>query len=411
MIKFISPTWLGIMAGLIAIISTFFPKNLYVHIIREDYFMDKPIVKYFIISCVISFLLGTALWNITRKIPSLAFRHKITFTEGAAAAVTLFSILLNVMQTLVIVRSVGLSGAIGTADSRLEINDALASYGLGWIIFFQLGLWCYLSWFFRFKGKRSFKALLALGVIIEFISLISLKNRAPVLYMIFIMMIPHIANIDSTKVISSIKQFWKISAGILLGALISVFVQLNRSGASSSISENIIGYFIASYNRLAAIMHNELIIPNSGSTFYVLQWVWTFPLLGNALSLMDYGRDLGLNLPISDMENWRKSFDVMYTYNLNPRYIWATTFGYAYADLGWYSTVWFFLYGFFSAVFWKKFLDRNLTGLVVYPYIALSIINWYSTAGISSRNIVSVFCAAIFIFTTNVLFNHIRRKQ
>ncbi|KAF6512380.1 hypothetical protein GS8_679 [Geobacillus stearothermophilus] len=338
----------------------------------------------------------------------------------------LFVCAINIILIINTISSIGIDALISLTEGsgsgsylRMQVNEVIANGRFGWVLPFSMAilLWSYWNIFnkdYDFK-KNGLVILFILTCLIYLVSSMLTLTRGPIFN--FVITIGSILFLIKSKQnelnISFVLKTIPTRIVILFGVF--YIIQAIRTGMEntnenhSSIIDTLMGYFPASYNRLAAILSGVLVMPNSNTAYYTSQFLWDFPFLSRILGLYQIGRDIGLNLPTSAFSNWLEQFWAVEFAGLNSMYIWPTTFGFVYSDFGWYSVLWFAFYGVLCGFTYVQFLKRNIFGIIIYPYVVLSIVEWWGTVVIASRDILIYLFAVIFVFIVKIIFS--RKKN
>lgn len=133
------------------------------------------------------------------------------------------------------------------------------------------------------------------------------------------------------------------------------------------------GYTLASYNRLAAVIHGTMRYPYGGQGIYLFGCLSS----NNALSSA---------LPIKNALAWPDFFSLVASEfqapqlaGLNPLLIWSGAFGYIFADIGWAAPLILIFYGVVYGLVWRQAKLGTALGLTLYPWFAFSVLSWFSS--------------------------------
>ena len=163
--------------------------------------------------------------------------------------------------------------------------------------------------------------------------------------------------------------------GVVGAGAIVLFLafDLLRGGEWDGMVANLIGYTVTSYNRLSAVLHGRLRYEFGGRGTYL------FPFLAfnNQLNAIIPFR-IVFHWPTFD-DWWRSEFTGVWNAGLNGGYIWSGAFGYIFADLGWLSPLWIFVYGLFYGCAWRAIRVGSTAGVVLYPWFGFCILFWSGT--------------------------------
>jgi hypothetical protein len=142
------------------------------------------------------------------------------------------------------------------------------------------------------------------------------------------------------------------------------------------------GYSVASYNRLAALLSGQMTYTYHGTGVYLAPY------------LLDRHK-LNSVLPIAEMmgwpsfgEIWKSEARSVAAAGLNSAYIWAGEFGYLYSDLGWGALAYLFLAGIFVGYTWVRFRAGGSIALIIYPFTIFWILFWVSSTSLFDHPIV-----------------------
>ncbi|WP_457786661.1 hypothetical protein, partial [Geobacillus sp. Geo 8.1] len=240
------------------------------------------------------------------------------------------------------------------------------------------------------------------------INLLLMQNRRPLLSLIFSLILIWIL---FRWYCNSLQYKKFIVKGVFIFAfalLYFAFIQITRSGGFGEINnvsklffEDLIGYFLGSYNRLAALITGNLYFPGGGVGYYWTQWFWEFPILTNLLQLKDIAKEILGNLPPSGYE---ERYVYMEDAGLNSRYTAITIFAHSFVDFGWLGFVPFMLYGALSAYYFRLFILGNIFGVILYPYILWSILEWRGYIEITRPEIGLIFFFTVLTWLVQHLF-------
>lgn len=154
--------------------------------------------------------------------------------------------------------------------------------------------------------------------------------------------------------------------------------------AINDLVESTMGYTIASFNRLALILSGNLSYPYGGNGIYAFRFLSNVPILGWFVDFPGI-----FSIPDAYLA-WLSEFEAVAMSGLSSYYIWATAFGYVYADLGNWVFLYFFMFGVLAAWGWREFWRGRTMGVVLYPYIVFCIAFMVGDNFIAYRGIVTL---------------------
>ncbi|MGK2871947.1 MAG: hypothetical protein ACSLFL_06800 [Alphaproteobacteria bacterium] len=192
-----------------------------------------------------------------------------------------------------------------------------------------------------------------------------------------------------------------MQAGLVLLGLFLLMSWLRGNSTQSDIINNVAGYTVASYNRLAAILSGDIQFPYSGSGTYTFRFLSHIPLLHRWI-------DIGAMFGMPDtFDVWSSEFPAVYQAGLDGRYIWASAFGYVYADIGPFAPIYFFILGVLSGWLWRSILNSQSIGVVLYPWFAFSILFWVGDNFVAYRRLVTFVAAGVLL----LIYEKLARKN
>ncbi|WP_293914053.1 hypothetical protein [Deinococcus sp.] len=406
-----SPWFLGALSAVFGLVSTLTPVKFYEQVLGEENLMFMNFKLYGIItSLVLLYILFAILGSKILFAKTKRDSENITKPETVGAQIGLiivFSISLlsigSILRTISLNEIIGAFTSGGGGSLRTNIGQAQSDARLGWTKDFSTFLLLYGVWIY-FKSKSSdltamyrciFFSTTASFILMTVLTL----TRGPLINFLIMSAVIFISAKFSNRLIPIGKLFMVSLVGALLIIGFFFVVASARSVKTDSADtpiRAILGYFPASYNRAAYVIENKLHYPNEGG-FYTLQGLINPPYIGKALDTYAEMRLFGLRVPRSDEEDWFSQFDAVRSAGLNQAYIWATTFGWAWADIGPWSYILFILYGFLSGVCFSLFRASTIFGIIFYPYIVCTISQWNAGLLIVQRSTTLAIVAIIII--------------
>lgn len=415
-LNLISPIYIAILSVCMGILMTLYPPQIYERIMWEKDYMFMDIKLYlFLVLCLISFLMGIKWAKKILKFNIPDMKNKFISKKHFILEVyiLLISIIIssyyiffvmitnrNLISTLIQGRGSEYRDSMNTV---FEVNGTQAGTFL--VITMTLIIWLYYYYNERkydlnTLNKKLYSRGIKITIILFFLACVLAQAR-------YVLM-PYIVAIMYVKIYFKVTRNNISRKKIILYLIISFsflvilfnFISYIRAGNGQVKDSNnfILGYTVACYNRLSSILSGDLKLPNSGSGFYTLRSFWYPPLIGRYYDIYNIGRGLGLNLPIpTNYDNQLLQNLIMA--GLQPSFVWGTVFGFVYSDLGWFSFIYFFLYGLMSWIIYISFLKKKTIGIVLHPIIIFSILFWCGDNYIILPDffVVIVICAFIWV--------------
>jgi|GEM_PF-4278555 len=160
----------------------------------------------------------------------------------------------------------------------------------------------------------------------------------------------------------------------MMMAIVFVSLQIFRSGSSSAekMTGDFTRYIVGTYNSQAMIQNDVMKYEGGGTGYYWTAWIWNFPVLRDILPLEEWREEFfGVAAPYGSSERGSlvRFHGVTGTTALS-------TFGNSYVDFGWLGVFPFAISGAIAAFTWQRFCQGELLGVVLYPLIAYSVIDW-----------------------------------
>lgn len=425
----ISPICLSTVIVGVGILFTFFPSAQYERLINEQNLMFLNGELYiFILSCWWAFVGGATVPLLNHVLTVKAnTQQKIFFPSTTSLTIILLLliiIILNVYLCAYIVFNVGwyqlVSAFFGSVDAnelRTEIAKALATIKSAWIPYASVGFlsWCFwvrITWRRQYAHSLSstLKMLFNCSVMFSLLGSLMTFARGPVIGMAISLGAIYVfyrVRESKLKVMELVKA---VAIFCALFFLLFSIIELTRhpaaagSSSDSMLFEHLTGYFITPYNHLAAMLSGQLALPNSGSGNYAFKGLVDAAYYSGLLDVESIRTSFGLELVPPGLELWLIQFSTVSQAGFNEAYIWTTAFGDAYADLGWLSPVYFLFYGILAGYSYASFKKATIFGIVVYPYVLLTILMWVSGLSIANRNIFLLVGIVILIKLIDMIF-------
>lgn len=189
-------------------------------------------------------------------------------------------------------------------------------------------------------------------------------------------------------------------AGCALIFLFLAVSYLRGSTGAALLISSLLGYSIASYNRLAAIVHGRM------TYYYGARGVYLVTYFQSAVRLQDLMHIRNLLGWPNSRAIWNSEFSSTALAGLNPRFIWGGVFGYLYSGLGWGTLPYLFMTGTIAGFLWSKFRIGSAFGVATYPWIVSWILLWVGPNIIFDENFVHLVLAgaALTIWDRLLLF-------
>jgi hypothetical protein len=389
----VSPYGLAIVSYFVFLFAWLFPPGLYTEYIHEpDLMFLEPSTLIFYTVCVAAFLLGVrgsrffgapSSGNTEEQVSA---RSPLSYLVPPLLAAALFAAVylikmggkINFVALLASQQgnAIKVAGAAGQmTEGRWDESVPLLTVVLWWSLFraSQLKL--------RGLAKTLFYLLfllsMALGILIG-VATVNRANLMPIVLGTLAVYIFPKTRIANTRVV-------KLALTALIGAAGTVGTFLFLSFLRGAVGLNLLitgllGYTIVSYNRMAALLTGAMHYAYEGRGVYLNPFLLGDEKVNYVFHLADrFGWPTVLAL-------WQTEFSSTSAAGLNPTFIWAGAFGYVYSDIGWWTPFYWCAIGVIAGWLWAKFSSCKTVGVVLYPWVAFSVLMW---------------CGGNFIFRTN----------
>jgi len=399
----VSPSAVCLLALIPPLLAFFFPAQAYEKYIGEPYiFSRSPLTLFFYIICIMALFMGSRISFSLRK-PQLAEFEGVVSRRGYLSfmmSVVSLIFLLNIYSfSIIIENSPNLFSLLFSGDGssiKNEINTA------GALTQAQPMLIATLVWFyFRFLQvksaiseveRRTLAITLACGIVLS-ISLSTIKmaryELMPLIIQMFTVYFLYSALSESS---SSIKRALRLLITVFgLAFVFFAFSYFRNSDSNVTALTPFIGYSVAPFNRLAYLIEGQLVYSYGGTGVYAAPFLNHVPLLHNVL-------DIGAFVGMPDLEvAFQQEFVDVDNAGLARQYIWPTAPGYIYSDFGVLCFIFIFFVGVLWRQSWNGLLAGNTVGMIMYTFLATSILLWFTANWAMRPALMSYLIGAIFI--------------
>lgn len=356
---------------LILIFVIFFPSNIYQDIIDEHYFAHLNGEIFVYITLALGFMwLGWEIITLSSKKyePNL-FIPPVEFI-WLLRCIGLF---IPFIYTYRLIFNAEVQAALSSNMPMNDIRDIISSLSINYLI--QLGIITNIICFYFHDIKtQNSKLNYIIFIIIALVLFMTMQRSLLMPYILAIF----VAYYHGNKKMTLLKAL--TIAGIVLISSLMIFVLIAalREQTDVSLIQSMIGYTITSYNRLALILNGDLILPDSQTGYYTLQWLYYPPVIRDFLEITSaISNSLGIPLPETRLENYFAQFDAIDKTPLVSSFIWTTFFGVVYSDYAWYSLIFYFLFGLLCKVAYISMQRKQLIGIFLYSYIYATSLLWF----------------------------------
>lgn len=372
-------------------------------------FLD-PATILFYTACVAAFLAG--VWLFAKIFPSSpAIEHRIVTVINPAAFLLiplLLGIVFSILSSVLLVKKNPLVLPILLAQQghKLQVDDGSGIQLEGTlniaVLFFTGAIW-WAAWRCRQlgiqkPGSRLVRLVLAFALLAEFVSSSLNLIRHP-----FTVAVSGLVVLYVLRKLFTGQMNWKLIAGTSViflggGALFFFLVEMLRGGSIDDLTAVLVGYTIAPYNRLAALLQGRMHLEYTGKGIYFSNFLTFNHTFNRIIPLAKI-----MNFP-EYFDWWQSVFASVGRAGLNDRLIFFGTFGEIYAEIGWFAPAYVFGYGLLYGLIWRCMKRGDLVGILLYPYCAYCILFWFSTNNLFDQDIVALIIDVILLGAYEFLF-------
>ncbi len=389
---------MALLSALLGLSIVLMPKGIYEQVMDEsDLMAGNFTLILFIASCVLGFILGARIVSSlasSAEVPPIAKpldqELRAVQTYRYALVFGVFTVLWNFIGSIVFVASNNLTAALASGNGEV-LRDALiddwaeGKFGVTSLMPVTAAF-CYwsLDRYFNHGSlldeqvQKKWSRLLVFCIASQGFAAIVMLQRS--------ILIPFVVSI---LLLLSARKWHKdgvsLTRGMGFGLMIAIFsaglflfIALFRDSGEKSIFYFLFGYIPASYNRLAATLSGDLVPAFPDRGYYSFRWLLFPPIIRRFLPMKDIGEYItDSKMPASIVDSWILEFSSVGDSGLISFFIWPTAYGYAYFDFGWFSFVYFAVFGVMAAIVWRNFIQHKTAfSAVLYPVIASGILLW-----------------------------------
>jgi hypothetical protein len=380
----VSPLGLILLSYGVFLVAWLFPPNLYTYYVGEPDRMYLDLHTFlFMTGMEIVFILGLFLGGRLQRAP-LGTTERYTLPHPSVLLILLpvavggALVLLHLLLTVDHVPSLLeflLSRQGDQIKDSLRFNSP-ALFFLSIVTVMQMGILWWAHWrYLNMRSlRRSEKLLFHFGYwpfyalsVVSSILRVERKTLMPLLAGTICLAIMG----DILK-ISKIRQvFIRAVSSVLLCVLLFMLVGFFRGrgevgrGSREAVGA-FMGYSIAGYNRLAAVLAGDLRFPYAGRGEFESSFFSDY--------LRPYKQYFGS--PTFNMEN-RSEYPCILAAGLNSSFNLVSAPGYIYMDIGNWVYLFYFLVAFFCASTWRAIHRGTVFGAVMYPFVAFALVDWF----------------------------------
>lgn len=394
-----SPYALAIMSYGLFLLAWLMPPGIYTACMGEPdlLFLDPATILFYTL-CVAFFLGG--VWLVDILFPTPFFVRRKVETKGSPTAFLLGPLAVGtalcVASTVLLLRNYPSLMLLIFSQQANEIKQdvqtrqplGLAAMCLVAIVWWAL--WRFPQLGFRGKSRRLAKVGIVLAAVAALISSALKLSRSELMPTVMgIVLIWYVEKIATRRVKVARVAKYALIFVLCVGALFSGFTFARGARDAQSYGQNLLGYTVASYNRLAAMVNGRLHYPFAGHGVYLS-------------GFLSFNASFNKVVPIAQYMDWPKFTDVWgseftatWQAGLDGGFIWSGAFGYIFSDFGWFAPLLLLIYGLLYGVVWRSMKRGRILGIVLYPWFAFCILFWFGTNYLFDTRIVLFFLVGL----------------
>jgi len=396
----ISPKFCLIFSFFIYIVSFFIPSDLF------DNLVGEPNVNYlngleffYIIFSLVCLAVGMKLADVLPR-KNVGNYENFRLSSSFAIFLLVISVSINSLITINIFNSnkaLIISALLyGQSSSSLMTDiDLKGSFSSLTVILSTICLWIYYH-SVKFKNKK-INTLIFLSLLVSLVKPFLFMNRLGIMSALC----SYLSIFILHKYQSGKKRqvyLYCIVFFVLILIIFMVIALLRMNGHDnnpSSAYSNLFGYTLVPYSHFGALLLEKLNYYNPGFGYYLITFMRDFPVFGDFFNnLFSWGDGYTI---------WLREFQDTWRAGLNGDLIWLTAFGYVFVSLGYFSFIYFLIYGFFVKIIWNSFLRGSDFGVVFYPWVFFCLLFLFGTNVIASKNTLLLFFSFLFIRVLSVI--------
>ncbi len=405
-----SPYGISILSTCVFLLAWFFPPKLYSSLMYEPdlMFLDPATLLLFLLS-VAGFWIGLLLIDFLFPAPALldSVQPPVKLRNLSLLFPLILTTLATVFVGLQVYRNspnivILLLSQQGDAAKEQILNSEAIVGALGWASIMQISVLWWTYWMLsrsrpsgprRFRERRFFSwFVLSIGLLVQ-IALCTIRvSRADLM--------PVLGGFGVLYMILKL-QDGKLKTGdlfryliYLLGSvmlLFSLFAILRGATDISGALGSLMGYTLASYNRLTAIISGKMHYPYGGHGVYLSDF-------------LAYNKSFNDIIPLKEIMGWPNYLELWNADFLAPeraglRYdlIWSGTFGYLFSDFGWATPLVLICYGIIYGTVWRLARAGSTLGIALYPWFAFNALCWFSSNVVFDFKVVFFTAAGLLL--------------
>jgi hypothetical protein len=346
-------------------------------------FLDPDVMLLFLL-CVIGFWIGLLLVD-------FLFPRKGLFEQPVRPVqIQGFALFFPLILTTIMTAVVGVQVFRNTPDLLLLLlsqqgeaiktqqNSDPVTGILGWASIMQIAIMWWTYWMLSNSVRRTrFRrycawSVLYLALLVQLVLCFIRVSRADIMPIIggfgILFMLGKLRRHELTT--SSLFRYMFGFAGAVM-CLFLAFGALRGADDLSTGFASFIGYTLASYNRMTAIVHGTMHYPFGGHGLYLSDFIAYNKFFNSIIPIKRY-----MGWP-DYLDLWNADFSAPGRAGLRYDLIWSGTFGYLFDDFGWWTPLVILIFGVVFGFVWRAAKIGSTMGLCLYPWFAFNALCWF----------------------------------
>jgi hypothetical protein len=413
----VSPYGIAIISTLGFLIAWTFPPGLYSDLIGEPdlIFFDAETLLYFLL-CVAGFWVGLLLIEfVFPSAPLLETSPRCSKMKGFSL---MFPLLLTTAMTGILVtqifkKSPDLLVMLLSQQAnaiKLEQNQEVISGPLGWASVMLTSVLWWTYWMLinsrpdqprRFGARRFVPWLIfAVGFLVQIALSVVKVSRSELMPLFGGLAVLYLLDKIHRKKLTSVGLLrYSVVFSVAAVSLFSLFSLLRGASDVNGGLGSFVGYTVASYNRMTAILRGNMRYPYGGSGIYLSNFL---AYNGSFNAIIPLRKTLGWP---EYLELWNADFQAPQLAGLNPFLIWSGAFGSLFSDFGWTTPLVLTLYGVIYGIVWRSIKAGTTIGLTLYPWLAFNSFFWFGSNAVFDHRAVFFFAAGLLLMAYEKLLS------
>lgn len=293
--------------------------------------------------------------------------------------------------------------ALSSQLTMNEVRDLISEMSINYLV--QLAMVSSILCIYLAANNRALRSIIDVVIVAIMISCLFITMQRSLL-MPYILTIG-VAYYQGQKQMTLLQTVFYGGCALLSGLSLFLLIAALRQQEDVSLLQSILGYTVASYNRLAVMLDGNLQLPDSGTGYYTLQWLYYPPVVRDILHIPDLASSvLGTHLPITRADNYYAQFEAIEKTPLAANFIWTTFFGTVYSDYGWLSLFFYVVFGACCQAAYISMQKRQLLGIFLYCYIYATSLLWFGDGFIFQSTTLLICYMAVFYQLIAILFRY-----